>query len=74
MKSIFIIRDFIRGEDEKHATDANTNGVVGHSGITTPIAPNANNMKPAPGTITFLKRKQIPLSHLTIRLIIDSIG
>lgn len=37
----------IEGADDKHATEANTKGVVGHTGISMPIAPKHRNRIPS---------------------------
>ena len=57
----------MRGEDEKHATDTKTKGVVGHMGKITPIAPKPRKTKPMLGIKHFLKRKISLLSLMPIK-------
>lgn len=59
---MLIIFAFVFGDDEKHATETNTKGVVGQTGKNTPMRPSPKNMYPkVVSSINFIRN----LSKLT---------
>ena len=61
-KEILRICARILGDEEKHAKEANTKGVVGQTGKISPTAPNPRNENPRLVRINDLIRKMKPRS------------